>query len=244
MLDVGLYVNLFEAEFEDIEAKFHTVSRSEYPDMRALRAQIEQEGSLVSVYASGDVIYGYGPDQETLKPYGFHEERLRFLEIPQLTSRMILEGFANSLERADYKCRYSYGRVIAYRYDVPLLEEPIKLFIGFELQSIFLMNPEDFNLMYGLIIKPIFAYRDKQGKSISPSEINHRFGSQTLRLVREKQGDLVSTGGINLEVSRRQLTKYILPFVEARHEFELPVGIPARLKQEPVRIILSIEKQT
>src|SRR5713101_2166665 len=103
-----------------------------------------------------------------------------------------LEGYADSLTQAGYTIRWSFGRATAYQFGKALLETSggVKLFRGFELQSLYLLNPEANSLVYGMVIDATFTYRDRDDRPISPREVVARFGHDTLRLLRTRQGDL------------------------------------------------------
>ena len=186
------------------------------------------------------------PAEESLDAeFGFELKSIRVSLTPPLVSRLILEGYVDSLTQAGYTSRWSFGRVVVYQFGTALLETPqgVKLFRGFELQSLYLLNPETNTLVYGMIIDATFTYRDRDNQPISPREVVTRFGHDALRLLRTRQGDLAPRGGINLEISRQRLVELVLPFVNARHNFVLPCGIPAELNQVPVRIVLAGEEQ-
>ncbi len=244
-LDAGLYVNLFEVEFEDCDADLMCASRSQVPKLRDFRKQLADQNLAIRVYAVNEWVYGYGSDRDQLTESGFETKSVRIREIPQLTGRLILEGYVESLERAGYTCHWSFGRAFAYQFNTPLLttNEGVKLFRGFELQSLYLLDPETENLVYGMVINAAFRFRDQNDKPLNTHEVVTRFGSDTLRQLRIKQGDLAPIGGINLEVSRQRLMELTLPFVKARHSFELPCGIPAELTQQPVRVVLAGQEQ-
>jgi hypothetical protein len=244
-LDAGLYVNLFEVEFEDRDADLMRAKRSQFPSLRDFRKQLADRNLAVRVYAVDEWVYGYGADRDQLTESGFECKTIRIREIPQLTSRLILEGYVESLKQAEYTYYWSFGRVFAYQFKTPILTTStgVKLFRGFELQSLYLLDPETENLVYGVVINAVFKYRDQNDKPLNTHEVATRFGSDTLRQLRIKQGDLAPFGGINLEVSRQRLMELTLPFVKARHGFELPCGIPAKLTQQPVRIVLAGQEQ-
>jgi hypothetical protein len=244
-LDPGLYVNLFEVDFDDREVNLMCVGRSQYPKLKPLRDQLSESGINAQVYAAGGTIYGYGPSQEQLEEFGFIQDTVIVGEVPQLASRMILEGYVKSLEQAKYTCWWNYGRAMAYYFDKPLIETEtgVKLYRGFELQSMYLFNPETESLVYCISINAGFKYRDAQNNPLNTRTVKAKFGSETLKKLRIKQGDLAPMGKINLEVSRQRLTELIIPFVKARHEFVLPCGIPAELSMTPIRVVLSAEEQ-
>lgn len=240
-MDAGLYVNLFEVKFDDCDVKLMRVSRSQYPDLRNLRQRLDDANLDVRVFATGDEVYGYGAESGRLIEYGFVPETVRIGQLPPLASRMVLEGYIASLKEAGYTCEYSFGQVTAYQYGKALLETTsgVKLFRGFELQSLYLLDPDSDLLVYGIVINPAFTYHDSNNQPLNTHDIVARFGHDTLQALRTRQGDLAPRGGINLEVSRQRLVELILPFVATRHTFTLPCGISAELSQEPIRIVLA-----
>ena len=133
---------------------------------------------------------------------------------------------------------------MAYYFGKPLIETEsgVKLYRGFELQSMYLFNPETESLVYGISINAGFKFRDVGNNSLNTRTVKAKFGSETLKKLRIKQGDLAPMGKINLEVSRQRLMELIMPFVKARHEFVLPCGISAELNLTPMRVVLSAEE--
>lgn len=240
-MDAGLFVNLFKVNFEDRDTSFMQAERSRYPELRALRERLAEQEIAARVYATGGSIYGYGEEAARLQEFGFTHSVLHVGTIPSLASQQILEGYLDSLKQVDYAVEQGLGHATAYQLGKALLQTAsgVKLFRGVELQTLFLLDPETETLVFLMAVDPVFAYKDPRGQPINTHEIVSQFGSETLRDLRIRQGDLAPRGGINLEVARQRLADMILPFVAARHSFCLPCGIPAELGQEPVRIILA-----
>ncbi len=240
-MDAGLYSNLFEVHIEEQDTQLMQIERARFPDLRELRHAILQQGIGAQVYATGEDIYGYGEQQDHLASFGFTIKTLKIHEIPPLASHLILEGYVNSLSAAEYACQQDFGRVSVFQLKSPLLKTSVgvKLLRGFELESLFILNPETEGLTYVVVVNPAFTYLDPNDQPINPENIVAKFGNETLRAMRVRQGDFAPRGGINLEVSRQRLMEVILPFVAARHSFVLPCGISAELSTEPIRIILS-----
>lgn len=240
-MDAGLYVNLFEVNFEDKDVVIMQAPRSQHKKIKELRQQIKSEGIKADVYGTGDTVYGYGPEQNKLASYGFKPESMRIGQTPPLAGRIILDGYVESLKSAGYTCIWKFGRATAYWFGKALIETPrgVKLYRGFDLQSMFLFDPEADNLVYCVVVDAVFTYRDPNDKRINPRDVVARYGNDTLRLLRTKQGDLAPIGGINLEVSRQRLMELILPFVNTRNSFVLSCGIPAQLNLEPMRVVLA-----
>lgn len=249
-MDVGIYSNLFQVHWEIQDIKIMKALRSKYPDLRELRKLLHDTQVDVQVYAYDDDIYGYGRQQTNLQEYGFAQVDQK-LDLPELVSRLILEGFIESLKSAGYTCYFKFGRAFVFQLNNPLLSllNGVKLFRGAEICSQFLYDQENDEISYFIIIDPSFRYSDRENNSLSTHEIVSKYGSATLNQLRTKQGDFAPTGGINLEVSRQRLVDFILPFIGARHEFTLPCltiqdgnpsfGIPAQLELNPTRVILA-----
>ncbi len=244
-MDAGIYVNLFPVELKDRRAEFMVVDRARYPKLRDLRQQLVDQEIRARVCAARDLVYGYGIDQGLLDAFGFRSENVDVASVPELTSRLVLEGYVDSLELAGYTCQWSFGGAIAYQFGTPIVvaQSGVRLFRGFDLRSMFLLDPETNEVVYGIVIDAAFTYRDTASAPISPADIVTKYGPETLRLLRIRQGDLSPRGGINLEVARQRLTELIIPFVSVRHSLVLPCGISAELSQLPIRVALSTEEQ-
>jgi len=74
-------------------------------------------------------------------------------------------------------------------------------------------------------------------------DIVTKFGSITLREIRQIQKDLIPTG-INKEISRQRLIEDIVPFVEQFSEIDLPCDLKSKITSFPARIILGEEYET
>lgn len=244
MLDPGVYVNLFEVILHEKETEVMVTARKNYPYMRALRAELEGKDALV--YAWEDTIFGYGSQADTLSDFGFTAKTIFLKDHPHLTQRMILEGYILSLKKAGYTCSWQKGGVKAFQLAQPLFEtqEKVRLYRGFELHGQFLWDTECDQLAFGIVVDAVFAYRDRENHSLRVEQVLARFGSETLKQLRHKQGDLSPAGNINLEVSRERLLRQTLPFVEARHRFVLPCGVEAELSQNPARVVLVGEEMS
>jgi hypothetical protein len=245
MLDSGLYANLFEVAFEDRQVALMEADLGRLPRLNELRDQIAAHGINARIYAVGERVFGYGPEMERLAQFLFGTETTRISFMPQLASRMILEGYVDTLCAAGYTAQWQFSRATAYQLGKAWLDTPegVSLFRGFQLQSIYLRNPDTENLSYLISVDAAFTYRDPDGETLSPADVASRFGETALRRIRTRQGDLAPRGGINLEVSRQRLIELILPFVAARSKFSLPCGIPAELSQEPLRVVLVAGEQ-
>ncbi len=247
-MDVGIYSNLFQVNWDIRDVELMKVDRSKFSDLRDLRKQLKDKQIDAQVYALDQNVYGYGKQQSDLEKFEFVKED-RPLDLPELVSRLILDGFVDSLLSAGYSCNYMFGRATAFQLNIPLLNLPngVKLFRGAEISSQFLFDQENENVAHFIIVDPCFKYTDKTNRSLNSHEIVTMYGSATLKQLRTKQGDFAPSGGINLEVSRQRLTDFIIPFIDKRHEFTLPCwfqesgtlsfGIPARIAMSPIRVI-------
>jgi hypothetical protein len=244
-MDTGVYLNLFQVDFADQVVTLMKSDRSAFAQLRDLRRHISERGIRASVYAVHEDVFGYGPEQQGLSQMGFRPTTLRLSETPQLTSRLILEGFVEALSDAGYSYVWEFGRAIAFQLGKPLLELPagVRLFRGVQVAPVYFHDPETERLTFALALDAVFGYRDTAGTTLSPREIVARFGAESLRRLRTRQGDFAPGGGINIEVSRQRLTDFIMPFVQARHTFSLACGIPAELMQAPTRVILVEEEE-
>jgi hypothetical protein len=240
-MDIGILINLFPVTFDDCEATLMRADRCRFPTIRDLRQTLQATGLDAHIFAVAGHIYGYGGEQAALTSYGFEPATVRVREMPQLASHLILDGYVASLVDAGYSCRWRFGRATVYQFGTPLLRTSsgVALIRGFEVQSMYLHDPEEEQLVYGLIVDAAFTYRDADDRPISPRDIAARYGAGVLRQLRTRQGDLTPNGGINLEVSRQRLVQYIVPFIAARHAFMLPCGIAATVDRDPVRVVLS-----
>jgi len=245
-MDAGLYVNLFEVSFPDTPVELMRVERSKYPDLRSLRRELAAKQMAVRVYSSRDVVYGYGERQaEALADYGFIKVTVPLKEMPEVTSRMILEGLVERLMVDGYQSQERKGRTTVFDFGTPVFvtKEGARLFRGYDLRSLFLRDPADESLFFGIIVDVVYAYTDSQGARLSTHDVVIRFGNEALQALRQKQGDILPNRRINPEVSRQRLTEHILPFVQRYRSFTLPCGIEAALSAEPVRVIPTGEER-
>jgi hypothetical protein len=243
-MDVGIYLNMFEVEFDDSPVTVMATSRNKFPDLRDLRDTLKKRSLDAQVYSVESQIYGYGLQQNELEAFGFSPVQVQIKSIPKLATRLILEGFVTSLAEAEYSCQWNKRGPKVYQFHTPLLtHKEVKLYRGFELQSLYIYNPEIDDLSFVLVIDALFTYRGPQHEPLRPDEVIQRFGKETFDALLIRQGELAPQGKINLEVSRQRLLQQTLPFVEKRGTFVLPVHITARLSQEPVRVVLAGDEE-
>lgn len=239
-MDSGIYLNLFTVSFDDTPVDMMIASCSGLPSLRELRATLQNRSLQADIYQIKGQVYGYGANQSLLVEWGFAPTSICIGDIPQFAARLILEGFVTNLVQAGYTLKWNKHGASVYQLGIPLLplNVGVNLYRGFDLQSIYLNNPETNELFYAIVIDAVFTYRDKHDQALRPDAVVARFGNNVLNTLLTKQGDLTKSGQINLEVARRRLLDQTLPFVRQRGTFMLPGGIVAQLAQEPLRVTL------
>jgi hypothetical protein len=242
-LDLGFYLNLFPVDVPDNPVRVMTLDRSQYPDLRPLRKELQQSGQMVWVYADGDKVYGYGSHLDALQSKGFAETSICLQDTPRLTGRMILEGFIHKIKSEGYTPSLERkGRCEVFNWNEYRTTHNggVRVYRGFDLRSIFLRDRSADKLVFGLVVDVMYAFQDQQGQSLSPYQIRQCFSNLILSEVRRIQGDLIPTG-INTEVARQRLLEHILPFVRRFPDFRLPSDVAVHLHPEPVRVVLGSE---
>jgi len=244
-LTTGYYINIFPVELYKDSIKILIAEREKFTDLRPLREEIISVKKDVFVYADGNNVYGYGSDLDWLSSKGFYYTEVHLKDVPYLTKRMILEGFINELrDKKGYSPLWGKGRCQVFKWGDPkeTSDGKVKVFKGFDLRSFFLWNHEIDGFVFNLVVDITYAIKNKDNNPLNFHEIVINYGSQILKEVRQIQGDLIPTG-INTEISRQRFIEEILPFVKNFPSFQLPCGINAKLKSEPLRIILGSEDE-
>lgn len=236
-LETGIYINLFPIDVPDNPVKVMVTERIRYQDLRSLRNELENK--KVWVYADKDRIYGYGDNCIPLKNKSFDEIEINLYDVPRLTGRMILEGFLEEIRRDNFEVTERKGRCEVFNWSEfsSTRDGNVKVFRGFNLRSIFLLDHNTNKLLFGLVVDAVYAFKDKTDETLNTHQIRERFGSQTHSEVRQIQGDLIPTG-INTEVSRQRLLEQILPFIRQFSQFGLPCNLKVTLSPEPIRVVL------
>lgn len=245
MLEIGYYSNIFPVKIEKEEIEILVTERRNFPDLRPLRDEIKDSKKKIFVYADGDRVFGYGAEADWLCSKGFSKIRINLRETPRLTGRMILEGFVEELKNKGYEPIPTKGRYEIFEFDKynETSNGLIRVYKGFDIRSLFLRDIETRELFFGLVIDVTYSIKDKDGNCMGFYEIKNRYGSTTLKEVRQIQGDIIPTG-INKEISRQRLKENILPFSQSVSKFNLPCGISAMLSEQPLRITLGGEDET
>lgn len=243
MVDLGYYANLFEVLVPYVSIEVMTIERSNYPTLRDLRDEIKRVGKDVFVYAPerSEKIYGYGLDKAWLSSKSFKQEIINLHDEPRLAGWMVLQAVINKAGEYGYSPIFGKdkGRCRLFNWNgfKPTFNNQVKVFMGFDVRVIFLKELLEDRLNFGLIVDMSYSLKDVNDQSLSFHNITSRFGSTTLKEVRQIQRDLIPTG-INKEVSRQRLVDDIIPFVEKIQKIKLPCGLEADVSFNPSRIIL------
>ncbi len=258
-IELGYYANLFEVLVPAQEIQVMVCKRANYPSLRELREGIKKSRKEIFVYApeGSDIIYGYGNGMEWLFDKDFNLETINFYDKPKLTSRMIIEGVIKKARQIGLSPRKTKqdkdicqildenkGRWKFYNPEKAKItsDNQVRVFIGYDLRVIFLRDPLEDRLNFGLIVDITYFLRDMNDNPLNYRAITSRFDRNTLREVRQIQKDFIPTG-INREVSRQRLIEDIIPFVEQLGEIELPCGLKVKVVSNPCRIILGDEDE-
>jgi hypothetical protein len=193
-MDPGIYLNLFKVTFEDTLVDLMVAPRGSLPTLRELRATLQTRSLQADVYQAENQVYGYGADQSALEEWGFAPTSVQIGSTPPLAARLVLEGFVASLVQAGYTLRWNKHGAAVYQLGIPLLQLDVgvALYRGFELQSMYLNDPETNELFFAFVIDAVFTYRDQQGQALRPDAVIKRFGNKTLDALLIKQGDLAA----------------------------------------------------
>jgi len=245
-MNIGIYSNIFEVGIPDGLVNIMQVEKSRYPVLRDLRFDINQHLPDTRVYCDHitDFIYGYGDNASGLTKYGFNASEVELREVPRFTSRLILEGLSNRLQQDGFEAIQGKGRLKVFNFNEPIsLSNPsLRLYRGYDLGSLYLFDQIEQKLCFALIVDVAYAYRDSKNNPLNTHKIHEQYGNGMMTEIFQKQGDLLSSRRINLEVSRQRLEDHIRPFVKKYSQIELPCGNKVSLSQEPIRIILAEEK--
>jgi len=238
----GVYINLYEVKVNDEDLFLVKEERAKYPSLKELRDKIRECG----VYPVKDKIYGYGKDLSELRKVGFIDIKAKVFDLPQLTCKMILDGFSNNLEHSGYKVECFKFRMQAFdiKNPISLSLKEITLYPGCEFGTIFLMNPVNERLIFGIILDLKFklelngtpaSYRDVR-RFIS-EKYDEVKAYQMIKEIRFNTGDITPYGKRSSESSRFRMEKIKEIIDRVKERFELPNGIMATLIKEQIRIV-------
>jgi hypothetical protein len=240
-LDPGIYLNLFPVLLPSDEVRFAVAARSLFPDLRPLRRDISAAEIDAQVYADGDRVYGYGPDAGFLKDRGFETVQIVLPVVPRLATRLIVEGIVNRLKAEGYETVPRKWRWQVFHPDqfTSVGGGGVRIHAGYDLGARYWRDAGANALAYGLCVDAVWSLRDCEGQPLNMRRIKQQFGSGVAVAIGRVEGEyLPQTNRINTEIARSRLLEYLLPFVEAHAEFDLPCGVQARLVPEPVRVVL------
>ncbi|GIU68806.1 MAG: hypothetical protein KatS3mg002_0042 [Candidatus Woesearchaeota archaeon] len=248
-LDPGFYANLFEICINAIDIPIMIIERSKYPDLRGLRSEIEIAGKKVFVYApeGSDNLYGFGNDMQWLSSRGFKQSNVNIYKETRLTSNIILEAFIKKAQELGFRPIFSKdkGRCRLFNFNEfkATTDKKVKIFLGYDIRVIFLKDQVENRLVFALILDITYSLKDLDDNPLNFHDITKKFGSSTLKEIRQIQRDLIPTG-INKEISRQRLIEDILPFIEKISEIELSHDLKAQIIPNPARIVLGEEDES
>jgi len=244
-VDIGIYVNIFVVEVKDPNLQVVIQARSHCPSLKELRTYLRD----CHVYALGNLVYGYGQDLSELKQQGFEEAEVDIYEVPQLTARLILEGFSAQLQSVGYNVEFKKYRHQAFDLQRPLrmsIPEVI-LYQGCSYNSVFLKTPIQDKLVFGLVID--LSYRlELKGNPASYREVRYfaaqKYGNQMaddiMRSIRIKIGDLTPSGFRNTEAARLRFERIRTIIQRVGERLQLPTGNQAVLSMVPTRVVMEV----
>jgi hypothetical protein len=251
MLEPGHYANMFEVKLpEELEVILVACERSKFSSLKELRHEILEAGKEAFIYApeQSGIIYGYGPDIEWLRDKGFNDIKVNLAEEPRLTGKMIIDSFISKAKTQGYTPFFpnEIGRCKLFNWNEfrPSSDGNVKVYLGFDIRTIFLFDETTEDLSFSIIVDVCYSLKDSDDKPLNFHDIVSKFGSATLRQVRQIQRDLLPTGKLNTEVSRQRLVEQIFPFISSIDAIALPCGINAAVSQNPLRIIVGAENGT
>lgn len=244
-LDLGIYLNVFPVKIPEDEIPIMTAPRSSFQDLYPLRQGLAKAGRNAWVYADRDIVYGYGPDAANLKGQGFQEKLLRFVEVPRLATRVIIEGLVNALREEGCEALPRKGRWQVYPSQfTEVAGGRIRVYRGYDLRAFFWRDNANNQPAFGLIMNIIWVLRDNANQPLSMRKIRQQYGYDATIAISQVQGEyLPGSNKLNTEVARQRLYEHILPFIQDHSEFDLPCGGRARLLPEPIRVILGGEER-
>jgi hypothetical protein len=243
-MDAGWYANLFEVQFDDISIPAMRAERAKSKELDTLKKHLRTERLDAWVYTTKEDIVGYGSDADKLRDFGFVPTSVNLHSVPELASRMVIDGFVKHLEQSGYKSQTKKGRTTVFNHAKPvhMIANGPRLLRGYDLRSLFLWDAEADVLVFALLVDTTFAYVGADDTRLNTNTLVTQYGNDALREFRQKQGDLLPNRKINLEISRQRLLEQILPFVSEHRSFSLPCGVEAHLSTEPMRIVRAEEE--
>lgn len=239
VLPVGNYANMFPVTLDSESFDLVRTSRSRFPDLKELRAKVEP----TSVYALGELVYGFGEGQSGLLELGFEKCTISLEDTPQLVGVIITAGLVSHLKKRSYELDVKFRhRAFSTQKSIGTIMSNVQLIPGFDFKPIFLKDKVDGALFFSIIIDSQFKLK-LDGKSASIAEVFRYSASQkgeavahqVIRDIRVKIGDLTPYGSLNPESSRFRISR-ILEFVSEINDVTLYNGCHLRIPNAPLRI--------
>jgi len=245
-LDPGVYLNVFPVKIPEDALPIMTAPRALFQDLRPLRQSLSEAGKDAWVYASGEIVYGYGSDAASLETQGFQRASLRLIEVPRLATRVVVEGLVNELRTEGYEPVFRKGRWQAYHPSqfTAVANGHIRVYRGYDLRASFWKDITTAQLAFGLIVDITWSLRDNANQPLNMRQIRQQYGYSAIIAIGQVQGEyLPRSSRLNTEVARQRFQEHILPFVQDHSEFDLLCGGRVRLLPEPIRVILGGEER-
>jgi len=241
--DPGIYVNIFPVKIPEEDIPIMVADRALFRSLQELRQELGERGVNARVYTppEDNYVYGCGSDAKVLESYEFREITLRLVNVPKLTTRLIIEGLLDTLQNGGFELYPKKGRSLVYHPELFLEIEDgrIRIHRGYDLRSFFWKDAATQQLTFGVIVDIFWLLRDKEGNPLNMRQIKDRYGYPAVVAIAQAQGEyLPGTVRINTEIARQRFQEHILPFVTEHKEFNLPCGVKVELVPEPVRVIL------
>lgn len=245
-MDAGLYVNLFEVHFDDVEIQVVQSDRASFKELETLKRKLRDNSYDAWLYSLKDSVIGYGKDVDQLLADGFERASIWLKSTPELASRQIIDGFVEHLRKKGFQSQFKKGRALVFNDSAPIhvAKNGPQLVQGYDLRSLFLWDGVAGELTFALLTDITYGYLGPDGRRLNTHELTSRFGNDALREFRQKQGDILPNRKINLEISRQRLLEQLVPFVTNNATFALPCGVQAQLVTEPMRVIRVEEEKS
>ncbi len=246
--DPGIYINIFPVKIPEEDIPIMVADRYLFKSLKELRQELNERGVNARVYAppEDNYVYGYGSGARALESYEFQETTLRLVNVPKLTTHLIIEGLLDTLQNEGFELYPKKGRSLVYHPELfsEIEGGRIRIHRGYDLRSFFWKDPATQQLAFGIIVDIFWLLRDKEGNPLNMRQIKDQYGYSAVVTIAQVQGEyLPGTVKINTEVARQRFQEHILPFVIEHEEFNLPCGVKVELVPEPVRVILGGEEQ-
>jgi hypothetical protein len=239
-MELGIYLNLFEAGPKLGMRKFVAAPRSTYPSLDVLRKKIND----IMFYSHEDKVIAIGQKIDNLEELGFVGEDVDLSENPKLVAALLREGFLLTAQQKGYEVIRGFSNLILDRQrPIETLLKELLIFQGFEARSIFISNPYTSNLAYGFIVDLRFKFEIDGSPASYPAIIQYAWekqpsiATQVVRDVRVRTGDLLADGGFNTESSRWRMGK-IQQFMAEFNSITLPDGTTSSVSTEPMRVVI------